>query len=166
MIKVIEDAFVEGRETDIHYDKSEAKRNQIKLEVALKNTALFSNKVANSAIPVDMICPNTGSILKRFNNRFEAAKYIVTDILKTPNRPPTSIYGNLTMCMRIGWKSYGYYWKLNDSSSTPAYQWAKSPNKRTVKNFQSMCFIMVDRQRKYLRTLPRRHGILVFLVKN
>lgn len=134
MIKVIEDAFIEGRETDVDYQQSEAKKNQIRLDVALKNISLFSNKAKHSALPVDMICPNTGKILKQFSNRFEAAKYIVTDILQTPNRPPHSIYGNLTMCMRIGWKSYGYYWKLNESVATaPQIQKFKEPNNKTSK---------------------------------
>jgi hypothetical protein len=114
--KVVEEAFVEGRETKTPWEKSKAKKKAIALEVAMENYSIESEKNVNGPrrnVPLDMICPDTGKVLASFPSRIAAARHIVTHILKRPSKNPVSVTGNLAICMNAGWKSYGYYWKYN-----------------------------------------------------
>lgn len=120
-MEIIKDAFVEGRETQTDWEKSKAKKNQLKLEVAAENLSLMKSREFNSAIPLHQICPDTGKVLRTFPSRIAAARYIVNDILKRPEKNPLSITGNMEMCMRGGWKAYGFYWKLATPASLKKY---------------------------------------------
>lgn len=111
-MEIIKHAFIEGRETDVDWINSEAKRNQIKATVAIENFSTMSEKEFKAVIPLQQICPSTGAVLNTFTSRLAAAKYICTEILKRPDKNPVAITGNMEMCIRAGWKSYGYYWKI------------------------------------------------------
>lgn len=114
VMQVIENAFDEGRQTKVNWNKSQAKRDAIKLTVNLENFSAMTERERMSILPVDMICPNTGKVLASFPNRLAAATHIVNNILKRPEKNPISVTGNMDICMRGGWKSYGYYWKVNN----------------------------------------------------
>lgn len=120
-MEIIKEAFDEGRETTTEWDKSKAKKNKLKLEVAAENLSLMKKRDFNSAIPLHQICPDTGKVLRTFPSRIAAARYIVSDILKRPEKNPLSITGNMEICMRGGWKSYGFYWKLATQESIKKY---------------------------------------------
>ncbi len=113
-MKIVKEAFKEGRNTTVPWKKSKAKQNSLKLDVALENYSAMNDRQKNAIMPLHMICPNTGKILATFPNRLSAAKYICTHILDRPDKNPVSITGNMEICMRAGWKSYGYYWKIAD----------------------------------------------------
>lgn len=113
-MKIIKEAFDEGRETDINWDKSKAKKNELKFNIALENFSSMSQKEKNAKIALAQICPQSGKTLKMFSSRLMACKYICENVLKNPNKNPLSVTGNLEMCIRAGWKSYGYYWKIVD----------------------------------------------------
>ncbi len=115
-MKIVENAFVEGRETETPYKKSTAKKDQLKLDVALENLSLMTKKQVMAPIPLHQIDPTTGKVLNTFTSRMGAARYIVNEVLKRPEKNPLAITGNLDICMRAGWKAYGFYWKL----ATPA----------------------------------------------
>lgn len=112
-MSIIKNAFDEGRTTKVSWDKSKAKKAEIKMEVALDN---INAPKRNSMAPIslEMIDPNTGKALAYFPSRLAAATYIVNNILKRPEKNPLSVTGNLEICMKAGWKSYGYYWKISD----------------------------------------------------
>lgn len=111
-MSIIKEAFIEGRSTQVVWDDSKAKERELKMEVFLDNMSSMSTKEINGIIPIQQICPDTGKVLRVFSSRLDAAKYIVSDVLKNPNKNPLSITGNMEMCIRAGWKSYGYYWKV------------------------------------------------------
>lgn len=113
-MEIIKEAFVEGRDTDTEWDKSKAKKNEIKLEIALENYSTLGSREKRSLMPLHKICPTTGKVLERFPSRLAACRHIVKDILKRPDKNPLSISGNLEIGMRGGWKSYGFYWKIAD----------------------------------------------------
>lgn len=115
-MKIIKEAFVEGRETEIEWEKSQAKKNDLKLDIALENFSVMKKREIFTPMPLHQVCPATGKVLQTFPTRLAAARYIVNEILKTPEKNPISITGNMEMCMRSGWKAYGFYWKL----ATPA----------------------------------------------
>ncbi len=115
-MEIIKDAFIEGRETEVEWDKSTAKSNSVKVDVALENFSMMKKRERHSLIPLHKICPDTGNILETFPSRIAACRHIVKDILKNPNKNPISVSGNMEMGMRAGWKSYGFYWKLADKS--------------------------------------------------
>lgn len=110
-MEIIKEAFVEGRETEVSYDRSVAKKNQIKMNVALENLTLIKQHKIHEPIMLQQIDPVNGKVLRTFPSRFAAAQYIVDKLLKNPNKSPISVTGNMDMCMRAGWKAYGYYWK-------------------------------------------------------
>ena len=114
-MKIIEEAFDEGRNTDTDWENSKAKQNSIKLEVELENFSMFSKKDNYKVIPLQKICPETGKVLATFTSRLEAANHICNEILKNPNKNPISVTGNMEMCMRAGWKAYGFYRKICDA---------------------------------------------------
>lgn len=120
-MEIIKEAFDEGRETTTEWDKSKAKKNQVKLEVATENLSLMKKREFHSVIPLHQICPDTGKVLRTFQSRIAAARYIVSDILKRPEKNPLSITGNLEMCMRAGWRAYGFYWKIATEESKKKY---------------------------------------------
>lgn len=113
-MEFIKNAFTEGRETDTDWQDSNAKKDSIKLDVALENLSTMSSREKNALIPIHKICPDTGDILATFPSRLAACRHIVDDILKSPTKNPLSVSGNMEMCMRGGWKSYGFYWKIVD----------------------------------------------------
>lgn len=108
---IIKDAFDEGRDTDIPWLESEAKKNKIKLNVAIENYSMLANRSIGSIIRIAKLDPDTGKILQIFHSRLQAAQHIVKEILKTPKKNPISVTGNMALCIAAGWKSYGYYWK-------------------------------------------------------
>lgn len=116
MTTVIKDAFIEGRETNTDWDNSVAKRNQINLDLFAENEDNFNGRVFRSVIPLEQVCPDTGNVLRSFASRFDAAKWVVANVLKMKNDPNNvkamSITGNMHMCMRMGWKSYGFLWRV------------------------------------------------------
>lgn len=117
-LNVIKEAFTEGRETDIDWNQSEAKENQVRLETFVSNTRNFDGHVFGQPIALEQVCPKTGKTLATFSNRLEAAKWIVTNVLRISdpnNRKAMSITGNMHMCMLAGFKSYGYYWRRIDT---------------------------------------------------
>lgn len=121
-MQIIKDAFDEGRETTTDWEKSKAKKNQLKLEVAAENLSLMQKREFNSAIPLHQIDPDTGKVINTFPSRIAAARYIVSDILKRPEKNPLSITGNMEMCMRAGWKAYGFFWKIGTPDSIKKYE--------------------------------------------
>lgn len=122
MKTVIESAFIEGRETDVAWDESQAKKNEIKVDVFVKNHQKYGERAINSNIPLAKVCPDTGKVLDMFYTRLDAAKHIVTT--QNITYSPLSITGNMEMCMRLGWKSYGFYWKQVTMEEID--QWVKS----------------------------------------
>ena len=115
---IIKNAFSEGRETDVDWYESNAKKDAIKLDVALENLSTMSSREKHALIPIQKICPDTGNVLATFPSRLAACRHIVDDILKNPNKNPLSVSGNMEMCMRGGWKSYGFYWKIVEQTDT------------------------------------------------
>lgn len=116
-MEIIKEAFTEGRETDTKWSESKAKENQLKLEVNLENSVRISKHAFKSAIRMQQIDPKTGEVLNIFPSRMKAAEHIVSKILKNPpNKSAVSVTGNMEICMRAGWKCYGYYWKLLDEA--------------------------------------------------
>src|SRR6185312_13975696 len=111
-MEIIKEAFDEGRTTDIDWQKSNAKKNQLKLDIATENFSLMKQREFHSPIPLHQICPETGKVLNTFPSRIAAARYITTNILKRPTKNPLAVTGNMEMCIRAGWKAYGFYWKL------------------------------------------------------
>lgn len=124
-MEIIKHAFDEGRETTTVWEKSTAKKNQLKLEVAAENLSLMQKREFNSAIPLHQIDPDTGKVVNTFPSRIAAARYVVSDILKRTDKNPLSITGNMEMCMRAGWKAYGFYWKI--ATPTSIKQYDKTP---------------------------------------
>ncbi len=78
----------------------------------MENTETLAIREFNKIMPIQQICPNTGTVIQVFSSRLAAAKYITSDILKKPNKNPVAVTGNMEICMRAGWKAYGYYWKI------------------------------------------------------
>lgn len=113
-MEVIREAFHEGRTTKTPWQKSEAKQNQLKAQVALENFSVMEKRDFHTVIPLQQIDPATGKVLRTFNSRLEAATWICENVLKRPDKNPISVTGNMEMCIRAGWKSYGYYWKVID----------------------------------------------------
>lgn len=128
-MEIIKEAFVEGRETETDWHESTAKKNALKMDVALENFSSMSSRERHSLIPLSKICPETGNVLATFPSRLAACRHICTDILKRPNKNPISVGGNLEMCMRAGWKSYGFYWKIGDAADGHK-EWSGSGGKR------------------------------------
>lgn len=110
-MEIIREAFIEGRETEVPFEKSIAKKNQLKMDIALDNLTLTKRHKLHEPIMLQQVDPNSGKVLRTFPSRFAAAQYIVSNILKNPKKKPVSVTGNMEMCMRSGWKAYGYYWK-------------------------------------------------------
>lgn len=115
-MEIIKDAFEEGRSTKVDWDKSVAKKNEIKMRVALENFSTMSKRERLQIMPLHMICPESGKVLRTFGSRIAAARYICESVLNRPDKCPFSVTGNLEICMRAGWKSYGYYWQIADAS--------------------------------------------------
>lgn len=113
-MEVIREAFHEGRTTKTPWQKSEAKQNQLKAQVALENLAMMEKREFHTVMPLQQIDPDTGKVLRTFNSRLEAATWIVENVLKRPDKNPLSVTGNMEMCIRAGWKAYGYFWKIID----------------------------------------------------
>ncbi len=114
---IIKGAFVEGRETDISWDESNSKKLSVKAEVALENFSLMEKREFRSIIPLERICPDTGKVLEVYPSRLAAARWIVDNVLKRPDKNPISITGNMEMCIRLNYRAYGYYWRLVDKKS-------------------------------------------------
>lgn len=116
-MSIIEEAFSEGRETKIPWSLSQAKKNDIKMQVAIQNMESLAKrqKLAHTVIPIEQICPNSGKVLRVFDSRLQAAKWVVANVLNRPEKNPISVTGNMEMSMRAGWKSYGFYWRIADS---------------------------------------------------
>lgn len=116
-IEVVKDAFIEGRYTETSWADSEAKSNQIKLDVFTANNSNFKKETASSAIPLQRIDPSTGKVLGVYPSRISAARWIAEHVLKHDPSSPSfhkkalAITGNIFMCMASGFKSYGFYWK-------------------------------------------------------
>lgn len=111
-MEIIKTAFAEGRETDTDWEESKAKRNQIKMSVALENYSTMNNREFHSLIPIQQICPESGNVINTFPSRIAAARHIVNNILERPDKNPVAVTGNMHMCMSNGWKSYGFFWKM------------------------------------------------------
>jgi len=111
-MEIIKEAFTEGRETKTQWELSQAKKNQLQVDIALENFSLMKRREFRQVIPLKQICPLTGKVLNVFTSRFAAATYIVNEILKRPDKNPLAVTGNIEMCMRAGWKAYGFFWKL------------------------------------------------------
>lgn len=75
---------------------------------------MMEKREFHTVMPLQQIDPDTGKVLRTFNSRLEAAVWIVENVLKRPEKNPISITGNMEMCIRSGWKAYGYYWKIID----------------------------------------------------
>lgn len=117
MTTIIRSAFNEGRDTDVDWQDSDARKNEIRLDTFTGNINNFNGRTFNSKMPLEQICPDTGEVLRTFDSRLEAARWIVKNVLKRKdpdNRKATSLTGNMHMCMVCGYKSYGYYWKAVD----------------------------------------------------
>jgi hypothetical protein len=113
-IEIVKEAFEEGRNTETSWSASEAKKNQIKLDTFTSNAKNFSGAKFNELIALEQVCPLTGDVINSFGSRIDAARWIVTNVLKVddPNGlKALSVTGNMHMCMASGWKSYGYYWR-------------------------------------------------------
>jgi hypothetical protein len=67
-----------------------------------------------------------------FNSRLEAAKWIVANVLKRPDKNPISITGNMEICMRLGYKCYGYFWRI--VSEKEALEWKSGKVKQSKSN--------------------------------
>lgn len=124
-MEIIKDAFVEGRTTDIEWKKSNAQKNQLKLDVAVENLSMMKRRDFHTPMPLHQVCPATGKVLNTFPSRLAAARYIVKNVLNRPDKDPFAVTGNMDMCMRAGWKAYGFYWKLANSTSIETH--VKSP---------------------------------------
>ena len=111
-MEIIKDAFIEGRESDVMWPDSKSKQNSIKVDVLLENFSSMHSREKLSLIPLEQICPTTNTVVNKFPSRLAACRYICKDILKNPNKNPISVGGNLEICMRAGWKAYGFYWKI------------------------------------------------------
>lgn len=116
-MNIISNAYKEGQDNpDVEYDNSNAKKDEIRLNVSIDNLNFLKTKKKNTIIVVQQICAKSGKLLKVFPNRLSAGKWVVEHVLKRPNKNPLSICGNMEMCMRAGWKAYGYYWKMVEPS--------------------------------------------------
>lgn len=117
-MSIIKDAFYEGRETEVSWKKSAAKKNDVKMQVAISNIESFAKREKLSGTPISLhrVCPSSGKVLQTYPNRLAAAEWIVKNVTKRTNQNPISVTGNLEMCMRAGWKSYGYYWIMTDTT--------------------------------------------------
>lgn len=143
-MKIIQEAFVEGRETTTPWDKSKAKQNEVRLDAFAHNADNFNNRRFGQRIPLDQICPDTGNVLRSFPTRFDACKWIVTNVLKISdpeNKKAVSISGNMHMCMTAGYKAYGFFWK----AVTPATQLAKA--KAAAKSLGAVPVLMFNNLR-------------------
>lgn len=129
-MEIIKDAFIEGRETEVSWEKSESKKKSVKAEIALENLSLMKKREFGSVMPLERICPETGRVLETYPSRLAAARWIVDNVLKNPNKNPLSITGNMEMSMRCNFKAYGYYWKLVDGNRSNVNQTA--PNSKKV----------------------------------
>lgn len=130
-MEIIKEAFDEGRTTDTEWQKSRAKKNQLKLDVTMENFSVMKQRDFYAPMPLHQICPETGEVLNTFPTRLAAARHIVKNVLKRPKKNPLAITGNMEICMRGGWKAYGFYWKLATPKTMETY--AKSPaNSRKV----------------------------------
>ena len=113
-MKVIQDAFHEGRETDVSWEDSKAREDEIRLDAFVSNVENFDGRVFKQVIPLEQVCPATGKVLRTFGSRLDAARWIVANVLKVDDpkgAKAQSITGNMQMCMALGYKSYGFYWK-------------------------------------------------------
>jgi hypothetical protein len=120
MSKVIKEAFVEGRQTDVSWNESEAKRNQIKLDVFTSNVNNFNGRKFMAPMSLQQVDPNTGNVLRTFPSRIDAARWICKNVLKrldTEDKKALSITGNMHMCITNGWKAYGYFWKYVETKN-------------------------------------------------
>jgi len=113
-MEIIKEAFIEGRQTKTNWKDSQAKQNQLKAQIALDNISMMEKREFHTVIPLQQIDPDTGKVLRTFNSRLEAATWVVHNVLKRPDKNPISVTGNMEMCIRSGWKAYGYYWKIID----------------------------------------------------
>lgn len=109
---VVKEAFIEGRETDVSWEDSKARKQDLKLQVYANNMEAAAKRSSMEIIYLEKICPVSGEVLAVFNNRLAAARHICIDILNRPDKNPIAITGNLHMCMLAGWKAYGFYWKV------------------------------------------------------
>lgn len=128
-MEIIKDAFEEGRETDVSWEKSDSKKKSVKAEVALENLSLMKKRGFGSIMPLERICPETGRVLATYPSRIAAARWIVDNVLKNPDKNPLSVTGNMEMCMRCNYKAYGYYWRLVDGNKSNVIQVATNSKK-------------------------------------
>jgi hypothetical protein len=112
---IVKEAFVEGRETTVDWDASKAKKDQTRLDVFSHNVDNFNGRKYGEKIALERIDPQTGKAVDYFSSRLEAAKWVVTNVLKMTSDPDNKkalmITGNMHMCMISGFKAYGSYWK-------------------------------------------------------
>lgn len=116
-MSIIKDAFTEGRETKKKWERSQARKNDVRLEVGIQNLKWMNKRTSQGIMRMQQIDPETGETLNIFPSRLAVAQYIVDNILKDKTRNPVSITGNIEMCMMGNWKAYGYYWKQLDEAS-------------------------------------------------
>lgn len=121
---VIKEAFVEGRETDANWHDSEAKMNAIKMDVFVANADNFNGRTYREPVLIKQINPANGEVVNYFTSRFEAARWVAKNVhkAKTPeeiDHKARSVTGNMHMCMRAGYKSYGFYWQAIDRNPKP-----------------------------------------------
>jgi hypothetical protein len=113
-MKFIKEAFVEGRETDTDWDDSKALQNEIRLNTFANNVENFNGRKFGEVIALEQVCPTTGNVLQTFSSRLDAARWIVSNVLKRDDPKglkAMSLTGNMQMCMAMGYKSYGFYWR-------------------------------------------------------
>ena len=121
-MKIIKSAFDEGRNTTVKWSESKTKS---KLDI--EKLTIHNSEVLNSesdfgkSKKIQQIDVNTGKVINTFANQSQAGKWIVQNIM-TPKGQNTrskfyQIMGNLRISMLLGYKSYGFYWKILNSSS-------------------------------------------------
>lgn len=115
-MSIVKDAFVEGRETEVDWGNSKAKKNDLKMNIAVSNMERQLDRKMFDKIQLARICPETGKVLQIYLSRLDAARWICKYVLKREDRNPVSVTGNMEMCRVAGWKSYGYYWKILENS--------------------------------------------------
>lgn len=119
---IIKSAFDEGRNTDVKWSQSKTKSKLDVEKLAIHNSEVL-NSEANfgKSKKVQQLDATTGKVINTFANQSEAGKWVVENIMKPKGQNTRSkfsqIYGNLRISMVLGYKSYGYYWKILNSSS-------------------------------------------------
>ena len=93
-------------------DKAEKIQLKEHNEILMKEAKELPSGVRLAVVAIE----ENGAEAMVFDNRMDAAKYIVSDILKydgdDPRQKAMRVYGNLYHGLKNAWAVYGYYWKL------------------------------------------------------